>query len=56
MKRENEHQFECDGVTVHMCFAETGESLQDKLTVLLQKCQNQALDMELGLCYNEGEQ
>lgn len=44
LNHENPYQFECGEVTVRMQFSETNDSLQDKLTVLLEKCQNKVMD------------
>lgn len=38
------YQFECGEVMVKMQFSETGDSLQDRVSMLLKNCQNQALD------------
>lgn len=40
----NPYQFKCGEVIVNMQFSETGNSLQDKVSMLLKNCQNQVLD------------
>lgn len=43
-ENHNPYQFKCGEITVKMQFSETGDSLQDKVCMLLKNCQNQVLD------------